>query len=126
MTDTKLPGLEELDERRVWTNEEALEASAVPGRLVVAGAGPVGVELAQLFARLGSRVTLLGPELAPSADREAADALAECLRNELDVVTGTWYDLADTLFPYLTEVEGLKLAAQTFTRAVETLSCCAG
>ncbi|CAN5885078.1 mercury(II) reductase [soil metagenome] len=35
-------------------------------------------------------------------------------------------DLADTLFPYLTEVEGLKLAAQSFTREPTHLSCCAG
>jgi len=38
----------------------------------------------------------------------------------------TVHDLAETLFPYLTEVEGLRLAAQTFTRSVEKLSCCAG
>lgn len=35
-------------------------------------------------------------------------------------------ELADRLFPYLTMVEGLKLAAQTFTRDVNRLSCCAG
>jgi mercuric reductase len=35
-------------------------------------------------------------------------------------------DLSDQLFPYLTMVEGLKLAAQTFTRDVRQLSCCAG
>lgn len=35
-------------------------------------------------------------------------------------------ELADRLFPYLTMVEGLKLAAQTFTREVSELSCCAG
>jgi len=34
--------------------------------------------------------------------------------------------LADTIFPYLTTVEGLKLAAQTFDRDVAKLSCCAG
>ncbi len=34
-------------------------------------------------------------------------------------------DLADQLFPYLTMVEGLKLAAQTFSKDVELLSCCA-
>ena len=34
--------------------------------------------------------------------------------------------LAETIFPYLTTVEGLKLAAQTFDRDVATLSCCAG
>ncbi len=35
-------------------------------------------------------------------------------------------ELADRLFPYLTMVEGLKLAAQTFTKDVRQLSCCAG
>ena len=34
--------------------------------------------------------------------------------------------LAETIFPYLTTVEGLKLAAQTFDRDVRKLSCCAG
>ncbi|CAE6909756.1 Mercuric reductase [Paraburkholderia domus] len=38
----------------------------------------------------------------------------------------TVQELADQLFPYLTMVEGLKLAAQTFTRDVTQLSCCAG
>ena len=35
-------------------------------------------------------------------------------------------DLTETLFPYLTQVEGLKLAALSFTKDVEKLSCCAG
>ena len=35
-------------------------------------------------------------------------------------------DLAETIFPYLTTVESLKLAAQTFDRDVKKLSCCAG
>ncbi len=38
----------------------------------------------------------------------------------------SFHDLADQLFPYLTMVEGLKLCAQTFTRDVKALSCCAG
>jgi mercuric reductase len=38
----------------------------------------------------------------------------------------TVQDLAGQLFPYLTMVEGLKLAAQTFTKDVKQLSCCAG
>lgn len=39
---------------------------------------------------------------------------------------GSIDDLTDTIFPYLTTVEGLKLAAQTFDRDVSKLSCCAG
>jgi mercuric reductase len=38
----------------------------------------------------------------------------------------TTHELADTIFPYLTAVEGLKLAAQGFHRDVKNLSCCAG
>ena len=38
----------------------------------------------------------------------------------------TTADLGQTIFPYLTGVEGLKLAAQTFNKDVSTLSCCAG
>ncbi|WP_442915243.1 mercury(II) reductase [Marinobacter sp. SS21] len=38
----------------------------------------------------------------------------------------TVQDLADQLFPYMTMVEGLKLAAQTFSKDVTQLSCCAG
>ena len=35
-------------------------------------------------------------------------------------------ELGDTIFPYLTTVEGLKLAAQTFDKDVTKRSCCAG
>ena len=38
----------------------------------------------------------------------------------------SFHDLADQLFPYLTMVEGLKLCAQTFTKDLKALSCCAG
>ena len=43
------------------------------------------------------------------------------IRNRMTV-----QELADQLFPYLTMVEGLKLAAQTFNKDVKQLSCCAG
>lgn len=39
---------------------------------------------------------------------------------------GELIQVGDTLFPYLTMVEGLKLAAQTFSQDVTRLSCCAG
>ena len=38
----------------------------------------------------------------------------------------TYEELASMIFPYLTTVEGLKLAAQTFDMDVSKLSCCAG
>src|SRR3954454_17340996 len=52
-----VPGLRELD--GIWTNREATGATELPRRLLVMGGGPVGVELAQAFARMGSSVVLI-------------------------------------------------------------------
>jgi pyruvate/2-oxoglutarate dehydrogenase complex dihydrolipoamide dehydrogenase (E3) component len=56
------------------TNEEVFALTELPGRLTVVGAGPVGCELAQAFARLGSRVTLVGRagQVLPREDDDAA------------------------------------------------------
>jgi pyruvate/2-oxoglutarate dehydrogenase complex dihydrolipoamide dehydrogenase (E3) component len=55
-----VPGLADIDS---WNNRDATAAQQVPGRLLVLGGGPVGVELAQVFRRLGSEVTEI--EIAP-------------------------------------------------------------
>ncbi|MEP6954351.1 MAG: NAD(P)/FAD-dependent oxidoreductase [Solirubrobacteraceae bacterium] len=52
-----IPGLGDVD--GVWTNREATGATEIPRRLVVLGGGPVGVELAQAFRRLGAEVALV-------------------------------------------------------------------
>lgn len=54
-----IPGLAEADP---WTNRDASQARDVPASLVVLGGGPVGCELAQAFATLGARVTLVERE----------------------------------------------------------------
>jgi pyruvate/2-oxoglutarate dehydrogenase complex dihydrolipoamide dehydrogenase (E3) component len=79
-----VPPVEGLDEASHWGSREATSASAVPESLVVVGGGPVGCELAQLYARLGSRVTLVqgSDRLLPRIDPEAADILAETFREE--------------------------------------------
>ncbi|ANZ35164.1 pyridine nucleotide-disulfide oxidoreductase [Lentzea guizhouensis] len=55
----KMPPLEGLDDTPVWTSREATSARTVPESLVVLGGGVVGVEMAQAWARLGSKVTLV-------------------------------------------------------------------
>jgi mercuric reductase len=68
-----LPGLNEVD----WlTSTTAMELHELPESLVVIGGGYVGMEQAQLFAHLGSRVSLIGV-LAPQAEPELAFALGE-------------------------------------------------
>src|SRR5690242_17190449 len=52
-----VPGLRELD--GVWTNREVTAMTAVPRRLLILGAGPVGVEMAQAVRRLGGEVVVV-------------------------------------------------------------------
>jgi len=56
----------------VYTNETIFELNALPARLAIAGAGPVGIELAQAFRRLGSNVTVIGSSssILPRDDAE--------------------------------------------------------
>jgi pyruvate/2-oxoglutarate dehydrogenase complex dihydrolipoamide dehydrogenase (E3) component len=77
-----VPGLRELD--GVWTNREATGLRDVPRRLLILGAGPVGVELGQAIRRMGAEVAivegmdrLLAREPAP-----LGEALAEALEAE--------------------------------------------
>lgn len=77
-----IPDIPDVDEVPYWTNVDALSAREVPESLVVAGGGPVGVELAQLFGRLGSRVTLVAPELVPGTDPEVGEALRNAFEEE--------------------------------------------
>jgi dihydrolipoamide dehydrogenase len=69
-----VPGV---DLPQVLTSEQMLEIDRVPGRLVVIGAGPIGVEMAQIFAAFGSAVTVLeaGPRILAPVDEEIAVAL---------------------------------------------------
>jgi pyruvate/2-oxoglutarate dehydrogenase complex dihydrolipoamide dehydrogenase (E3) component len=75
------PVVEGLD---YWTNKEATETTEVPGTLLVLGGGPVGCELAQFFARVGSRVTLVQNDerLLPHVDADAAALVHAALEED--------------------------------------------
>jgi pyruvate/2-oxoglutarate dehydrogenase complex dihydrolipoamide dehydrogenase (E3) component len=55
----ELPPIPGLREARPWTNREVTTASAIPESLLVLGGGVVGVEMAQAYASLGARVTVV-------------------------------------------------------------------
>ena len=74
----------------------------------------------KLVAEAGSG-RLLGAQVVAAEAGEIIQTAAIAIRARMTV-----HDLANQLFPYLTMVEGLKLAAQTFTKDVSQLSCCAG
>src|SRR6266540_3869316 len=214
------PPIPGLDDVGYLTSTTAMELDELPGSLLVVGGNAVGLEQAQLFARLGSKVTVveLLDRLAPLEEPEAGAAIAGVFADEGitvhagaqvarvardgegdvvatvrhhdgstvelraegllvaagrrpvtdglgleavgvkvgergqvvvderlrthnpriwaagDVIQASVYavklgmtvgELADTWAPYLTMGEGLKLAAQAFTRDITKLSCCA-
>ena len=76
-----IPGLAEAG---FLTNETVFSLTTLPRRLAVIGAGPIGCELAQAFARLGSAVTLFDvlPRILPRESAGAAALVAEALRRD--------------------------------------------
>jgi pyruvate/2-oxoglutarate dehydrogenase complex dihydrolipoamide dehydrogenase (E3) component len=85
-----MPPIEGLQDVRIWDNRGATSASAVPERLLVLGGGPVGVELAQAWKRLGTReVTVLdeSPRLVTQFEPFASEQLRDAFVAEgIDVV----------------------------------------
>src|SRR5262249_38716439 len=77
-----IPGLRELE--GVWTNREATGAREVPDSIVILGGGPVGVEMAQAFATLGSSVDLVEgmDHLLPREPRRSGQALGHPLAGD--------------------------------------------
>jgi pyruvate/2-oxoglutarate dehydrogenase complex dihydrolipoamide dehydrogenase (E3) component/uncharacterized membrane protein YdjX (TVP38/TMEM64 family) len=80
-----LPGLAEsgyLTSETMWAALRGRQSP--PARLAIVGGGPIGCEMAQAFARLGSAVTLVesGPQLLPREDGEVSALVADVLREE--------------------------------------------
>ncbi len=79
-----IPPIDGLDTVEYWTNREATTTQAVPARLIVVGAGPVGCELAQFFRRMGSSVTIVdvADRLIPRDHADAAKLLTDAFTEE--------------------------------------------
>ncbi len=77
----ELPGFA-FDGERVISSKEALDLGRVPGRLVVIGGGYIGLELGSVYAKLGSKVTVVEflPTLLPSLDDEVGKVLGRRLK----------------------------------------------
>ena len=80
-----------LAEAGYLTNETVFSLTELPRRIAVIGAGPVGCELAQTFARFGARVTLLevAPQILIREDRDAAERVERAIvRDGVEIITG--------------------------------------
>jgi dihydrolipoamide dehydrogenase len=93
-----IPGLDSVD---AWTTDKALSSSELPDTLIVIGGGPAGCELAQIYSRFGTKVTIVeaGSRLIGKEEESISLALAQIL-----------------------EAEGIELAMRTPISSVEKMT----
>lgn len=83
-----IPGVDQVD---YLTNETIFSLTELPRRLIIIGAGPIGCEMAQAFARFGSKVHLIeaADQVLPREDPDAADRIERALKQDgVEVVCG--------------------------------------
>src|SRR5882757_9781168 len=91
-THAAIPNVPGLEAARPLTNIEALEVNYLPSHLIVLGGGYVGLEFAQAYRRVGSRVTITerGAQLMVREDRDVADEVQRILTAEgIDIMLET-------------------------------------
>lgn len=95
-----------IDLPQVVTSERLLEIKQPPKRFVVIGAGPIGVEMAQIFAAFGSTVTMIeaGPRILAPVDEEIAAALQDHIRAQ-----GIGLELGARVLRLVTKNDGVGL-----------------
>jgi pyruvate/2-oxoglutarate dehydrogenase complex dihydrolipoamide dehydrogenase (E3) component len=79
-----MPPVDGIDQVDAWTNREAIEATELPRSVVVLGAGPVGLELAQAFHRFGTTATLVetAEHALPDDEPENGEAMRAVLEED--------------------------------------------
>ncbi len=86
-----IPPITGLREAGYWTYETVFDENELPESIAILGGGPIGTEFAQIFARLGSRVTVLemAPTILVNEDPDVAEFMQRLLAEEgIDVRTG--------------------------------------
>lgn len=81
----ELPGIE-IDKKKVITSTEALEITDLPKSMIVIGGGVIASEMASVFGRLGTKITMIefADKLIPSMDAGLGKELLKVLKKELD------------------------------------------
>ena len=81
---SSLPGIE-IDKKRIITSTEALELTEIPKQLVIIGGGVIGLEIGSVYARMGSKVTVVEfmDRLIPGMDGSLSKELQRVLKKNL-------------------------------------------
>jgi len=92
-----LPSIAGIEDVPYLTSTTALELRTLPGSMIIIGAGYIGVEIAQIFARVGVKVTLVSRRgVLPEAEPEIGHALAGFFEDEgINIVSGITYERID-------------------------------
>ncbi len=100
-----LPGIE-IDKKRIITSTEALELQEVPKHMVIIGGGVIGLELGSVYARLGSKITVVEfmDRIIPGMDGSLSKELQRVLKKNLKFE-----------FLFKTKVTGVKVSAKEVT-----------
>jgi pyruvate/2-oxoglutarate dehydrogenase complex dihydrolipoamide dehydrogenase (E3) component len=79
-----IPPVEGLDQVPYLTNREIFYLDRLPESLIILGAGPIAIEMAQAFCRLGSKVTVIqrNTQILSKEDRDMADLVMNVLQQE--------------------------------------------
>ncbi len=79
-----IPPIKGLQAVKYLTNEDMFSLTTLPASMIILGGGPIGVEMAQAYSRLGTQVTIveLAARLIPRMDPHASTILAEVLQSE--------------------------------------------
>lgn len=79
-----IPSINGLQQTNFLTNEDMYSLPVLPESMIVLGGGPIGVEMAQAYSRLGTRVSIveLAPRLLPRMNEELSTILADVLTSE--------------------------------------------
>ncbi|MBP1739716.1 MAG: pyruvate/2-oxoglutarate dehydrogenase complex, dihydrolipoamide dehydrogenase component [Deltaproteobacteria bacterium] len=79
-----IPPIEGLNQTPYITNREVFSLERLPDSMVIVGGGPIGIELAQAFTRLGTKITVIEflPQILNADDQDMTNVILEILKSE--------------------------------------------
>lgn len=112
-----VPGIPGLDQVESLTNESILQLRTLPRHLVIVGGSYIGLELGQIFRRLGSEVTIVesAPDIAGNEDPDIIEHIASMLRDEgLTILAGHTVERVERVAPGAgaTPADGIRITVR--------------